>query len=1048
MNEGPDAGSSGKPDTSVKDARADRGAPDTGTKHDAGSDAGDAGNDANGLFPGEICAGGPPNIRFDPPIIVVTAGKFRPARVIVEPDVCSPSPITFSSSNAALVPAPAGSTLNLRTPIYDFNVYGGPPDAGSTATGMATITASMPSGTDGGAPSTATLPVYVNNGSLPTCAATDVAMGQLSGSATTLAGAGGLATAALSVPPGAFARTDEFAIQPFPGTIACANDDLTVAKAAGSGTKAHAAAAGALVPIGPAVTFTAGSPIDMTASLRRELDFSIPVNPAAVPTYARLRHLQVLYMSPGSEGITTNPVALTIADPMITQTPSGSFVLSFSSPWFGTYQAAYSPDAGTVTRTRHVTHRAVFGVSMGAGGAATFGFRHHDQFDFVGPLGGPSDNTWLLWYISTYNLGGFCPQILTDGTPNPAYPHCPTYAPNLYPIQETFAHTCDYDHWFYQAGGGNGGGFSRASYAQIFADLALMRGNPNSQSFDPSVPDASRQFDYLPAGMKGTDPWVTGRVDAGLPGSCAIVTNPLNPDPNDADPPVAVQQQWSNLCSAARCSQSWVIPSGYFDGEYNPAGTYPVIASCESGVQVPDASPYENVWSPPQPGNSYPLETALVVDLNGNGVRDENEPIIRQGTEPWSDVGVDGLADVDEPGYDPMLNPDPNQDDYDFQRNPNGTEGNHRYDTGEPFKDYGLDAVQGTPQLKNGGYDYGEGDGVFTTTTGLARYYADDPHSILHQWSTPPGGMLDDTALLRINVWTDGGVRDLFNFESVANHLIGAIASRKVTSGPDTGTQLRSTAFFNGFDKLPGQVVGDEDAFDINAMRWADLPDAPHIRYGTIDATPAMLAAGDGQHVGTGEQILDRFQTAVYAATQLWPDADRTLTSTTSTGDAGIPDAGLANNCSGGNCEFPFAADNRVGPVFVQLPPGYNLPENVARNVRYPVIFALHGYGQTPDGLAAVALVSTDLMNDGARSEATRLAKALIVYVDGRCRFSSDSPAQPECIEGSFYFNSDRPDIAHPGTNVAQFDAWFDDLVAYIDSNFRTMPAADIEVTE
>ena len=132
----------------------------------------------------------------------------------------------------------------------------------------------------------------------------------------------------------------------------------------------------------------------------------------------------------------------------------------------------------------------------------------------------------------------------------------------------------------------------------------------------------------------------------------------------------------------------------------------------------------------------------------------------------------------------------------------------------------------------------------------------------------------------------------------------------------------------------------------------------------------------------------------------------------------------------------------------MQLPPGYGLPANVQRNVRYPVIYALHGYGQTPDGLTAAAVVSTAYMNDPDQSEATRLGKAILVYVDGRCRFSSDNPAQPECIEGSFYLNSDRPDNAHPGTNVAQFDSWFDDLITYIDQNFRTMPAVDLTVTE
>ena len=316
-------------DAGGRDAATHDSGVDGRTSHDA-KDAGPAaetGSDS-GLLPGEYCAGGIPTIRFDPPLVVVAAGTFRPVKAIVEPDICSPTPLTFASTNAALVPIPPSATLDVTHASYDFLVYGGPPDAGANASGMATVTASMPSGTDGGAPSTATLPVYVNNGALPTCAVGDVASGTLSGTATVLSGTGGLGAAALSVPPGAFTRTDEWALPSFPGTVACANDDLTVSKMAnGSGSKGHAPAPGGLISIGPAVTFTAGSPINMTQSLRRELDFSIPINPAAVPTYARLRHLQVLYMSPGSNGITAAPIVMTIANPLVTQTASGSFVL-------------------------------------------------------------------------------------------------------------------------------------------------------------------------------------------------------------------------------------------------------------------------------------------------------------------------------------------------------------------------------------------------------------------------------------------------------------------------------------------------------------------------------------------------------------------------------------------------------------------------------------------------------------------------------------------------------------------------------------------------
>ncbi len=67
-------------------------------------------------------------------------------------------------------------------------------------------------------------------------------------------------------------------------------------------------------------------------------------------------------------------------------------------------------------------------------------------------------------------------------------------------------------------------------------------------------------------------------------------------------------------------------------------------------------------------------------------------------TETWDkatqDTGLDGLADVDENGYNKITNPDPNKDDYNPVTNPTGTEGNGAYDCdpidpskGEPFTD-------------------------------------------------------------------------------------------------------------------------------------------------------------------------------------------------------------------------------------------------------------------------------------------------------------------------------------------------------------------------
>ncbi len=969
----------------------------------------DSGPADSGPFtrPGEVCSpdnSSPLVLNFDPPSIVVSPGQSRPVTITVEPDLCAPLTLGLQMGNSSVATAPAQGPVDLRHASFTFELTG-------VALGTTTLTASLQRAEDH-SPTTLQLPIVVQSGAPVACKSGDQVSATVNLAAPVLSGSASLAGASLSVPPGAFTRTDELALPPFPAQIACNGDDLTKA------ISGHPAAVGNLVAIGPAVTFTAGSPLSMTQSLRRELDFTIPVNPATIPSAGRLRHLEVLFMSPGQEGVVKTPRAMTIASPWIV--PSGTgYVAHFSSPWFGTYQVVYPADAGTQWRSRHLTHRAVIGVSMGSGGAATFGMRHHDQFDVIAPMGGPSDWTWLLWFIRQYDLGGFCPS---------SDPTCKTYAPNLYPFHETYAHTEDFNHWFYQTGGGNGGTFDRGSYTQIFDDLALMLGDPNGQNSDPNLA-------FFPAGPSASDVWVTGQdITPPLPKGvdCRVTVSPIDCDPNEMN-----QQSWQTECAASRCANLWSAKTGYYDQKYNPDGSLPVITFCDGSQN--GVSPYVDTWAPLVPGQGVPDDVALAVDLNGNGVRDMNEPILSQGSEMWNDTGIDGVFDADEPGYDPIKNPDPNQDDYDFQLNPNGTENNHRYDKGESFQDFGLDGVKGTKQQAQGGYDVGEGDGKFTLAQGILNFYAVDPHSILHQWSTDlPAGPMTDAELLRFDIWSDGGVRDLFNFGAVANHLQGAIRSRLASDG----TALRSTAFYDGFDKLPGQIVGNEDAFSVYNMRWADLVDDPGVRYGTVDATAAQIALGDGQHVGTPGQLLDRIESTLFFAAQHWPDADRTLTEPTSTDPETSTKNPLGVECElAGLCTTNFTGPvtGRTGPIIIQLPPGYALADNVKRDVRYPVVFALHGYGQTPQSLEALAAVSTNFMNDASKSSATRLAKFIMVYVDGHCRVSADG--WPECIEGTFWLNSDRPHGGH-------VDSWFEEVVNYLDENYRTMPPSDVQVLE
>ena len=77
-------------------------------------------------------------------------------------------------------------------------------------------------------------------------------------------------------------------------------------------------------------------------------------------------------------------------------------------------------------------------------------------------------------------------------------------------------------------------------------------------------------------------------------------------------------------------------------------------------------------------------------------------------------------------------------------------------------------------------------------------------------------------------------------------------------------------------------------------------------------------------------------------------------------------------------------ATGRQAPVGISLPPGYCSSQ--LQQIRYPVVYLLHGYEQTPQDLEPIIAGLQANMNDATKSTADRLVKAIIVYVDGRCR--------------------------------------------------------------
>ncbi len=550
------------------------------------------------------------------------------------------------------------------------------------------------------------------------------------------------------------------------------------------------------------------------------------------------------------------------------------------------------------------------------------------------------------------------------------------------------------------------GGFCSEAQRATLGDAACASSSSTRvpPSNDLSVDVQDFEHFYAPPGM-GTGGTFDRRARInGFRDITRMFGNPLTySDPMNGVLPLGVPATELARADDARCRAPVVLggamdPRGrYYDDEYNPDGRFSVITFCD-GNSVRNQP---GLWAGGQ--GTVPFEIALAVDRNGNGVRDAGEPVIRNVGEPYRDVGVDGLPSAMEPGYDALSNPDPSGDDYDRQFNPSGLEANFVYDLGEPFDDVGVDGVP-CPSGERCPYDHGEGN---------ARYDSleppgDDRRSPRRNYVRLPASERD-----RLAFWVDGGVRDALQFGVNANHFASALA--------EAGRGLQ---VFNGFDGLTYGREPDRrsDAMYIaDDIDWARLPQNVLLRYGSYDATPEAILAGDGAHVGTADQIANRLTAAFSWISGRWPGLDRTITPMMSTRD----DAG---RCSVGYaCTFELRSDraNRTGPVSVFLPPGYHRPEN--RERRYPVVYVLHGYGMQPSEIAALGVIISQRMVDPQLADWQRLAKFIMVFPDGRCRTGDG------CIEGTFFADSPIPG----GPRMEQF---FLDIYDFVERTYRVLP--------
>ena len=531
-----------------------------------------------GPGPGEACepvAVEQVKPRFEPNRLILAPGQRRTAKVVVDPDFCDPETITFTSSDETVHEAPADAVIDYGLPTAEVEIVGG-------AVGETTITVMVPT-PDETIVKEAILSVHVLDPTLNGCdSSDDIAPVTLLADDAGLHAGGSLLGASITLPATADRPNDNafvWSVQPFETSLRCADDILP------DGYKA----------LGTAVTF---GPTDRT--FPRDLPLSLPINPARMPEAGRLRHLMIAHSSPKFR----EPRVMVATDLQIVQRDDG-WRLNFRAPRLGTYQAVVLPNAGTIKRTRRITHRAVIGLSMGGAGTQMFGFRNHHLFDVIAPMGGPVDWTWFMDHLENNHLGGFRPiapgtqlaDIQLTKTPCTTDGECLADETclgggcTLMPVaDEPYEHPSTYNNWWYEfPGQGHGGSFDREEYTQIFRDLTLMFGNPNS--FNPDHPN-------LPRGVDPTHP-----AQAGTDGDCYVYVKPISGDPDEE-----AQQEKFSRCPADRCQYTQTF-QGYYDAKYNPDGTFDVITFCDGSRQIPENTPWANTWNPD--GNNFPSEVAL-----------------------------------------------------------------------------------------------------------------------------------------------------------------------------------------------------------------------------------------------------------------------------------------------------------------------------------------------------------------------------------------------------------------------------------------------------
>ncbi|HEV7555250.1 MAG TPA: hypothetical protein VGO00_07350, partial [Kofleriaceae bacterium] len=299
----------------------------------------------------------------------------------------------------------------------------------------------------------------------------------------------------------------------------------------------------------------------------RPFDITLPYKNVRLPDGAARRHVRIVARRWGTNDsffpMVTNRV-LDDADDFASRA-------TFRSGMLTTFQVVASETAGQ-PETQQYGWNAVMGISMGGLAAQTVGLRHADRFDAFANIGGDpgASMVYFLNMVRDNLFGGFCTTADEAAGAGAVGTLCPR--PAAHPDQ--YEVSSDFEHMLTQTGDGVGLTLDRGLYMKASRDMSRALGNPALYNATNAYAPPGIDFSYF-----ATDP-------------------------------------------ATRCANPQVL-ANFYNRDFNPDGSKPVITFCDGN----DGPRLGNAVFDPTIAPTDPAEVLLAVDLNGNGKRDQGEPV-------------------------------------------------------------------------------------------------------------------------------------------------------------------------------------------------------------------------------------------------------------------------------------------------------------------------------------------------------------------------------------------------------------------------------------